>query len=132
MPDQSDRLSFYQALFSMIKIDELDEIKDELQDKFGKFPVIVERLILTAVLRFYSSFAQFERIVITRKKITLILPKGENEDFYKNKFYFKHLKLNLIYLGTQVRCTRTFPLEVQSNINNFKLTIGGQIVFLFF
>lgn len=86
MPDQSDRLSFYQALFSMIKIDELDEIKDELQDKFGKFPVIVERLILTAVLRFYASFAQFERIVITRKKVTLILPKGENEDFYKNKF----------------------------------------------
>ncbi|MFZ1292516.1 MAG: transcription-repair coupling factor [Melioribacteraceae bacterium] len=86
MPDQSDRLSFYQALFSMIKIDELDEIKDELQDKFGKFPVTVERLILTAILRFYASFTQFERIVITRKKVTLILPKGENEDFYKNRF----------------------------------------------
>ncbi|MCB9207265.1 MAG: transcription-repair coupling factor [Ignavibacteriales bacterium] len=86
MPDQSDRLSFYQALFSMIKIEELDEIKDELEDKFGKFPVIVERLILTAILRFYVSFAQFERIVITRKKLILVLPKGDNEEFYKNKF----------------------------------------------
>ncbi len=86
MPDQSDRLSFYQALFSMIKIDELDEIKDELQDKFGKFPVIVERLILTAILRFYVSFSQFERIVITRKKITLILPKGDKEEFYRDRF----------------------------------------------
>lgn len=86
MPDQSDRLSFYQALFSMMKIDELDEIKDEMKDKFGKFPVIINRLILSAILRFYSSFAQFERIVITRKKVALILPKGENETFYQTKF----------------------------------------------
>jgi transcription-repair coupling factor (superfamily II helicase) len=86
MPDQSDRLSFYQALFSMIKIEELDDIKDELIDKFGKLPVIINRLIQIAVLRFYASFAQFERIVITRQKITLILPKGENEEFYQTKF----------------------------------------------
>ena len=87
MPDESDRLSFYQALFSMLKIEELDEIKDEMLDKFGKSPVIIERLIKTAVLRFYASFAQFERVVITRNKISLILPKGGNEEFYQNKFH---------------------------------------------
>jgi transcription-repair coupling factor (superfamily II helicase) len=86
MPDQSDRLSFYQALFSMIKLEELDDIKDELIDKFGKLPVIINRLIQIAVLRFYASFAQFERIVITRNKIILILPKGDNEEFYQNYF----------------------------------------------
>jgi transcription-repair coupling factor (superfamily II helicase) len=86
MPDQSDRLSFYQALFSMVKLEELDDIKDELIDKFGKLPVIINRLIQIAVLRFYASFAQFERIVITRNKIILILPKGDNEEFYQNYF----------------------------------------------
>ncbi len=86
MPDQSDRLSFYQALFSMIKIEELEDIKDELIDKFGKLPIIINRLIQIAVLRFYASFAQFERIVITRNKIVLILPKGDNEEFYQNYF----------------------------------------------
>ena len=86
MPDQSDRLSFYQALFSMIKLEELEEIKDEMADKFGKFPVIIDRLILIAVLRFYASFAQFERIVITRNRISLILPKGDNEEYYRTKF----------------------------------------------
>lgn len=86
MPDQSDRLSYYQALFSLVKFEELDEIKDEMVDKFGRLPVIINRLILTAVLRFYASFAQFERVVITRKKIVLLLPKGENEAFYESKF----------------------------------------------
>ena len=86
MPDQSDRLSYYQALFSMLKIEELDEIKDEMIDKFGRLPVIINRLVLTAILRFYASFAQFERIVVTRKKISFLLPKGENEEFYQTKF----------------------------------------------
>ncbi|MBU2491731.1 MAG: transcription-repair coupling factor [Bacteroidetes bacterium] len=86
MPDQADRLSFYTALFSMLKISELDEIREEMQDRFGKLPVIIERLILTAVLRFHASYALFERIVVTREKISIILPKAEREDFYKNKF----------------------------------------------
>lgn len=86
MPDQSDRLSFYQALFSMNKLKELDEIKEEMVDKFGKFPVVVNRLILSAILRMYASYAQFERVVITRNKMVLILPKAENEEFYKEKF----------------------------------------------
>ena len=86
MPDQSDRLSFYQALFSIVKIEELEEIKDEMIDKFGKLPQIIEQLIQTAVLRFHASFAQFERVVITRKKIVLVLPKGDNEEFYTKHF----------------------------------------------
>ncbi|PID59361.1 MAG: transcription-repair coupling factor [Ignavibacteriae bacterium] len=86
MFDQSDRLSFYQALFSMNKITELNDIKDEMIDKFGKLPVIINRLISVAIIRYYASFAQLERIVITRKKISILLPKAENEEFYKTKF----------------------------------------------
>lgn len=93
MPDQSDRLSFYTALFSIIKIDEVEEIREEMTDRFGKPPVIVERLILAAILRYYASTALLERVVIQKEKITIVLPKGEREDFYKNKFI--HL-INLI------------------------------------
>ncbi|MFH0735106.1 MAG: transcription-repair coupling factor [bacterium] len=88
MPDQSDRLSFYTAMFSLIKLEEMDEIKEELIDRFGKIPVIVERLILTAILRYYSSFALFERIIILKNKIVIYLPKGDNEVYYKEKFPF--------------------------------------------
>ncbi|MEK6553348.1 MAG: DEAD/DEAH box helicase, partial [Bacteroidota bacterium] len=86
MPDQADRLSFYTALFSMLRIEELEEIKEEMTDRFGKIPPNVERLILAAVLRFYSSFALFERVVIQFNKITIVLPKGDKENFYQNKF----------------------------------------------
>ena len=86
MPDQADRLSFYTALFSIIKIEEIDELKEEMIDRFGKFPQVVLNLIEAAMLRFYASYALFERIVIQKNKITIILPKGDREDFYQNKF----------------------------------------------
>ena len=86
MPDQSDRLSFYSAMFSMIKIEELDEIKEEMEDRFGKVPVIIERLLSIAVLRFYASITLFERIVITRDKVSFLLPKPEREEFYTKSF----------------------------------------------
>ncbi len=86
MPDQSDRLSFYTTLFTLVKIEELDEIRDEMRDKFGKPPLVVERLIQAAVLRFYASFALLERIIIQKQKLIVILPKGERENFYKNQF----------------------------------------------
>lgn len=86
MPDQADRLSFYTALFSIISINEIDEIIDEMQDRYGKVPDVVERLIAAAKLRFFASIALFERIIIKQNKATIILPKGEREEFYTNQF----------------------------------------------
>lgn len=86
MPDQGERLNFYTALYSVQSIEELEELKEEMIDRFGDLPELVKRLLLTAELRYYASYALFERIVIQRKNISIILPKGEKEDYYKERF----------------------------------------------
>jgi transcription-repair coupling factor (superfamily II helicase) len=86
MPEQADRLNFYTALYSIKVLDELNDLKEEMKDRFGPVPSIVNRLILAATLRYFSSYALFERIIMQRKVVTIILPKGENEDYYKYKF----------------------------------------------
>jgi transcription-repair coupling factor (superfamily II helicase) len=88
MPDQADRLSFYTALFSIIKIDEIKEIVDEMADRFGRLPEKVSLLVQAAKIRFFASIILFERIVVTKEKVSIILPKGEQEEFYKEKFSF--------------------------------------------
>ena len=85
-PGQMDRLNFYTALYSVKTLQEVDELREEMKDRFGPVPTIVNRLISSATLRFYASFALFERIIIQRKNISIILPGGENEDYYKVKF----------------------------------------------
>jgi len=131
MPDQADRLSFYTALFSMIKIEELEEIKEEMTDRFGKIPPNVERLILAAVLRFYSSFAFFERVVIQFNKITIVLPKGDKENFYQNKFillltfisknYSKDIKF--------VQANETMKFEMNNNFGSAEAAMNFLIKF---
>ncbi|HSR17072.1 MAG TPA: transcription-repair coupling factor, partial [Ignavibacteriaceae bacterium] len=86
MPEQVDRLNFYTGLFSIKSIQDLEELTEEMKDRFGPLPLLVQRLIGTAALKFYSSYALFERIIIQRKNIFIILPKGEKEDYYKYRF----------------------------------------------
>ncbi len=131
MPDQADRLSFYTALFSMIKIEELDEIKEEMTDRFGKIPPNVERLILAAVLRFYSSFALFERVIIQFNKITIVLPKEDKGNFYQNKFiplltfinknYSKDIKF--------VQANETMKFEMNNNFGSAEAAMNFLIKF---
>jgi transcription-repair coupling factor (superfamily II helicase) len=41
---------------------------------------------MIATLKHYASYALFERIIMNKKSVTVILPKGEKEDYYKLKF----------------------------------------------
>ena len=86
MPEQMDRLNFYTALYSVKSLSEIEELKEEMLDRFGVLPEVVKRLVLTATLKFYSSFALFERVAIQRKNIFIILPRGEKEEYYKVRF----------------------------------------------
>jgi transcription-repair coupling factor (superfamily II helicase) len=86
MPEQIDRLSFYTALYSIKSLDELDELKEEMEDRFGPVPELVKRLLMIATLKYYASYALFERIIMNRKVVNIILPKGQKEDYYKVKF----------------------------------------------
>jgi len=86
IPSESDRLSFYTELFSAEKLDDIEEVKNEMIDRFGSIPDIVNRLILSAKLKFFASYALFEKISIQKKIISITLPPGDREDYYKNKF----------------------------------------------
>ena len=86
VPEQAERLNYYTELYSIENLNEINEIIAELKDRFGPLPSIVQHLIEIARLRFYASYALFERVIIQRKNIFIILPRGEKEDYYKHQF----------------------------------------------
>jgi transcription-repair coupling factor (superfamily II helicase) len=86
MPDQADRLSFYSSLFSIVNIESIDEIIEEMNDRFGKPPIMIERLIQTAKLRFFASVGLIEKISVNENKCSIFLPKADREEYYQNKF----------------------------------------------
>jgi transcription-repair coupling factor (superfamily II helicase) len=125
MPDQADRLSYYTALFSIIKIEEIEEIKEDLIDRFGKIPLIIERLIQAAELRFYASITLMERVVVLRDKISVILPKKDKDEFYKDKFQnFMQLILSQYSRDIHFKQTeKVMKLEMQNKFRSPEETL---------
>jgi transcription-repair coupling factor (superfamily II helicase) len=139
MPSQSDRLSFYTELFSAETKEDIDEIKNEMIDRFGSLTPLVERLLLTATLKYYASFALFERIIIQNKTIFIILPKAEKEEFYKNKFILL-MRLILDEYKNQIKFVQnkdSMKLEIENKFNspeemiNFLITFSLKVKNLF-
>ncbi len=87
IPEQIDRLSYYTALYAINNIEELAEIREEMLDRFGQIPDLVQRLFTSAELKHYASLALFERIVIQQHQVIITLPKGDDiSAYYEQKF----------------------------------------------
>ena len=86
MENQSDRLSFYTSLFSIVNEDEIPEIIDEMKDRFGAPPEETKLMVAVAEIKFHASLLQSERVVITERKIAFVLPKLDKAEFYETKF----------------------------------------------
>ncbi len=139
MPDQMDRLNFYTALYSIKHESELDELKDEMVDRFGPLPILVKRLLSSASLKLFSSYALFERVIIQRKNIFLILPRGEKEDYYTHKFvmlmkfimddYKNTIKFNQQKEVMKLAITNNF--ETPENLLAFLIEFSRKVMKLF-
>ena len=57
-----------------------------MEDRFGPIPSLVRRLLMVATFRYYASYALFERVIMQRNLINIILPRGEKEEYYKFRF----------------------------------------------
>jgi transcription-repair coupling factor (superfamily II helicase) len=139
MPEQIDRLNFYTALYSINNISEIDELKDEIIDRFGPLPIIVKRLIAAATLKYYASRALFERIIIQRKNIFIILPKEQKEEYYKVKF-IELMRFILDNYKTSVKFSQqkdvmklviTNNFETPEKISDFLIKFSIEIMRLF-
>ncbi len=119
MPEQMDRLNFYTALYSVKTLQEIDELREEMKDRFGPVPTLVNRLISSATLRFYASYALFERIIIHRKNISIILPRGEKENYYKVKFV-ELMRFILDEYKDKIKFNQNKSVMKLIMINNFK------------
>jgi hypothetical protein len=48
--------------------------------------MLVKRLLQSALVKYYSSSAFFERVIIQPKRIIIILPKAGDNEFYQKWF----------------------------------------------
>ena len=90
-----ERLNLYNKLNKISSVDELEEFKLELTDRFGKLPDIVEELLKSIELRWISTDLGFEKIVLKKQMLLAYVNDFENNSQKKSlEKIFKYSKKN--------------------------------------
>ncbi|MBK8393952.1 MAG: transcription-repair coupling factor [Leptospiraceae bacterium] len=71
IPDTKQKIEFYKRFEGALHLDEMDEIAIEMEDRFGKFPEVVETFLQLEKIRVLSSGLGFEFITEDNGEIKL-------------------------------------------------------------
>lgn len=80
----SERLDIYRRLYKTILFGEVTELRSELKDRFGDYPVEVENLFLMVELKILSSQLALGRLELNNREIVMTLPPPEMTTFYES------------------------------------------------
>ncbi len=69
----SERFNYYQRLYEANGLEEIEEIVEEIEDRFGRLPDEVENLVLISKIKFLSEKNGIERVEVGREFVSVIL-----------------------------------------------------------
>ncbi|HNI91553.1 MAG TPA: helicase-related protein, partial [Leptospiraceae bacterium] len=71
IPDTKQKIEFYKRFEGALHLDEMDEIAKDMEDRFGKFPEVVETFLQLEKIRVLGSGLGFEFITEDNEEIKL-------------------------------------------------------------
>jgi transcription-repair coupling factor (superfamily II helicase) len=74
--DVETRLSLYQSLARLNRIDQIEAMADELNDRFGAMPVEVQNLLYAVKIKLLAAKAGIESVTVEDKQIVIRLLAG--------------------------------------------------------
>lgn len=112
--DNVERLNMYRKLAGTTKESEIDDWREELEDRFGAIPQAAQNLIKVAKIKLFASQNLFTKVTVRSNRMWLVCPKQNSElgvEFYESRFQrlLKKLqdqaadRLNVIQKNNRVR-----------------------------
>jgi len=78
IPDSYVRVAIYKRILNAETEEEIRRLKEEIRDRFGRYPEIMENLFLIAQIRIYAKKKGIEQVVFQKGEIKLI-KEGKEE-----------------------------------------------------
>lgn len=82
----TERFSYYKALYNVKNNTELVEIRKEIEDKFGKLPLEANELFFIVKLRIAALNTGFKRITLKNGSMRAEFPSYDFEEYYNTVF----------------------------------------------
>jgi transcription-repair coupling factor (superfamily II helicase) len=83
----TERLSIYKKLDACENLKEINDVKEEIEDRFGPIPKSVYDLIKTIELRWLAVEMGFEKIALKQNNFYAWFVSNQESDFYKSKYF---------------------------------------------
>ncbi|OEH92635.1 transcription-repair coupling factor [Bacillus solimangrovi] len=87
IPDSKQKIDMYKMFRSVDTIDEINDLKKELKDRFGQYPKEVEDLFRVAYLRVLAKKAFVESITVKNKDIIIFVVKEKSKNIDGSKLF---------------------------------------------
>lgn len=79
----SERLDIYRRLYKLESFEEIQAMREELQDRFGEYPEEVEHLFRMVEVKTLAAKLRFTKVELTGDSLTLSFPPNEEKEFYE-------------------------------------------------
>ena len=84
--NDTERFEYYKRMYSFSKIKEINDIREEFIDKYGKIPEELENLFFVIKMRIRSMPTGFAKVILKENKLVAEFPEDTNVDYYQNAF----------------------------------------------
>ena len=113
IPEMALRLQLYRRIGNIRRRDEIDDMKQELKDRFGKPPAAVEGLLYQIEVKLLAQAVQATHVIMPRSRILIKLPYLATV----------HRDLLALELGRDIEVTRTaVQVPAEAGIWQWRLT----------
>jgi transcription-repair coupling factor (superfamily II helicase) len=78
----AERLDVYRRIYRAVDLREVQQIREELRDRFGEYSEEVDNLFLLVEIRLLANKWGFKKVEVGEKSLALTLPDPSHEEFY--------------------------------------------------
>ncbi len=82
----TERFDLYRRLYNCVTDEEIDEIEQELADRFGTLPEEVGALLFSVHLRLVAARIRLARVTLEQGRLNIALPPQDDAVFYERHF----------------------------------------------
>ena len=96
--DNVERLNLYRKLAKANTVEEIEDWRSEVEDRFGPFPIDASRLLQCKILQYYASNLYFNKITLRVGKMWCMCPKVKSalgRSYYESPLFtniLNHIK----------------------------------------
>ncbi|MCP4157479.1 MAG: DEAD/DEAH box helicase, partial [bacterium] len=119
IPNSSERIGFYRRILEAEEYGQLDELRMELYDRYGRLPASIEKVFFAGIIRVLAKKCRFEEVELFPSHVVIRFPEIDGGKPPVNKDFIKKFNAFDMLIMDEKTCEFRFD-DYEEFIHRFK------------